>query len=216
MWYITIVPTKSIINSDEPDMAFQTGRQCENVRKQYYTHEKLEKILSRLQTSPRKITGFIYTANGHDFIISKKWNRTAAFYRYNTNEAHSSTTHIIQHDSVSWPGTFIRCKVDEQISHSFCLAMKLGYVNPQNNRYWPAENQILIQKVPLHNVKFGLQCAISVYKISEPIFIETMNLQQYVTHILTPFFEHLYNCRRTYPFFQQDSVKIQTTILCFI
>jgi len=43
-----------------------------------------------------------------------------------------------------------------------------------------------------------------------------MNLQQYVTHILTLFFEHLYNCRRTYPFFQQHSVKIQTTILCFI
>jgi len=89
-------------------------------------------------------------------------------------------------------------------------------VNPQNNRYWHAKNQILTQKVPLHNVKFDLQCAISVYKISEPIFIETLNLQQYITHILTLFVEHLYNCRRTYPFFQQDSVKIQTTRLRFI
>lgn len=43
-----------------------------------------------------------------------------------------------------------------------------------------------------------------------------MNLQQYVTHILTLFYEQLSNCRRTYPFFQQDSVKIQTTRLCFI
>lgn len=31
-----------------------------------------KKIWSRLETSPRKIIGFIYTANGHVFIISKK------------------------------------------------------------------------------------------------------------------------------------------------
>jgi len=63
---------KSIINSDEPDMAFQTGRQCENARKQYHAHGNPEKIWSRLETSPRMIIGFTYTANGHVFIIRKK------------------------------------------------------------------------------------------------------------------------------------------------
>jgi hypothetical protein len=87
-WYLTTVPTKSIINSGETDMAFQTGRQCENATKQYHTHEKLEKIWSWLETSRRKINGFTYKDNGHVFIISKKWNRTVVFHRYNINEAH--------------------------------------------------------------------------------------------------------------------------------
>jgi hypothetical protein len=45
-----------------------------------------------------------------------------------------------------------------------------GYVNSQNNRHWPAENPMLIQKVPLHDIKFGVCGAMSANKITEPIF----------------------------------------------
>jgi len=67
-------------------------------------HEKLEKIWSRLETSPRKINGFTYTANGHVFIISKKWNRTVAFHQYNTNDAHKlyNTYHTAWLSFITW------------------------------------------------------------------------------------------------------------------
>jgi len=77
-----------------------------------------------------------------------------------------------------------------------------GYVNCQNYRYQSTENPGLIHKVPLHDIKNGVQYAESNWGIMGPIFffLETINSHWYVTHIVTPF---LYICpftRDTVPF----------------
>ena len=54
------------------------------------------------------------------------------------------------------------------------LATKLGFisgdaVNPQNNRYWSAENPTLIPEVLLHGFNIGMRCAMSVTRVIGPI-----------------------------------------------
>ena len=41
-----------------------------------------------------------------------------------------------------------------------------GYVNSQNNRYWYAENDMLIPRLPLLDVMVGVCCAMSGTKIT--------------------------------------------------
>jgi hypothetical protein len=40
-----------------------------------------------------------------------------------------------------------------------------GYEYSQNNRYWCAENYMLIREAPLHGGKFGVWCAVSATRI---------------------------------------------------
>jgi hypothetical protein len=47
-----------------------------------------------------------------------------------------------------------------------------GYVNLQNNRYWPTNEPNIIHEVPLHDSKTGVWCAISRRGIIGPIFFK--------------------------------------------
>jgi hypothetical protein len=89
-----------------------------------------------------------------------------------------------------------------------------GYVNSQNNRYWSAENPHSIHKVPLHDVKFEVWCAISAHRIHGPVFFqETINSERYVRVILNPFFRELTEEEKTYRNFyarQRNSVHRQS------
>jgi hypothetical protein len=51
-----------------------------------------------------------------------------------------------------------------------------GYVNPQNTRTWYDENPHAVHQTPLHDIKIGVRCAVSVRRIIGPIFYhETVN-----------------------------------------
>jgi hypothetical protein len=53
-----------------------------------------------------------------------------------------------------------------------------GYVNSQNNRYWSAENQHSVHKVPFHDVKIGVWCAISAHRIIGPVFFRELTEEE--------------------------------------
>jgi hypothetical protein len=131
--------------------------------------KKLEKIGSRLETSPsRSLTEQMGLSS------SSVQNKTQVlrFHLHNTNKAHKiyNTYHI---SFVNW---YLDGVHGRQIDFTLILFSDetwfhcSGYENSQNNRYWPAENPVLIQKVPLHDIKFGVWCAMSANKIVEPIF----------------------------------------------
>lgn len=71
-----------------------------------------------------------------------------------------------------------------------------GYVNCQNSRFWSAD-------MSLHGVKV---CN-NVTAITGPVPSKTTNSHHYVTHVLTPFFGHLSNCR-TYAAFSKMMLEI--------
>lgn len=51
----------------------------------------------------------------------------------------------------------------------------------------------------------------SVTRFTGPIWLpETLNLHQYVTHVLMPSFEHMFNCKRTFHF-ASNAVKQLTS-----
>jgi hypothetical protein len=45
-----------------------------------------------------------------------------------------------------------------------------AYINSQNNRHWSTENPDALHEVPLHDLKLGIWCAISVQKVTGPMF----------------------------------------------
>jgi len=69
------------------------------------------------------------------------------------------------------------------------------------------ENPVLIHKVPLHDVKNGVQYAEFNWGIMGPVFLffETINLHWYVTHIVTPFLYYKRSCA----LFQHDSATAE-------
>jgi hypothetical protein len=51
-----------------------------------------------------------------------------------------------------------------------------GYVNSQHTRIWSDENPHAVHQTPLHDIKIGVWCAVSVKRIIGPIFYhETVN-----------------------------------------
>jgi hypothetical protein len=81
-----------------------------------------------------------------------------------------------------------------------------GEVNFWNNQYWSAENPKFIHKLPFHDERIGVWCAISAYRIIGPIFYDdTVNAARYVNNILSPFFAKLTEEKRLYSVLQLDS-----------
>jgi hypothetical protein len=86
-----------------------------------------------------------------------------------------------------------------------------GYVNPQKTGIWSDENPHAVYQTPLHDIKIGVWCAVSVRRIIGPIFYhETVNSDRHVRNILVPFFEQLNDDERQYVYFQQDSATAHT------
>jgi hypothetical protein len=62
-------------------------------------------------------------------------------------------------------------------------------LNSQNNWYWGAENPRCIHKLPLHDEKIGVWCAISASRIIGHIFYnDTLNGARYVNKTQSQFF----------------------------
>ena len=88
------------------------------------------------------------------------------------------------------------------------------HVNSQNSRYWSAENPMLCQKVPLHDVMFGVWCATGTTRIIWPfVLLQTLQSHQYITHILTPLSIHPpHHHKRIHAFSQQ--LTMQKNLIC--
>jgi hypothetical protein len=81
-----------------------------------------------------------------------------------------------------------------------------GYINSQNNRYWSTENPYAVYEVPLHDLKVGVWCAISVRRTIQPMsFHKTINSERYVRLILSLFFSQLTDEEKLYGHFVQDN-----------
>jgi len=59
----------------------------------------------------------------------------------------------------------------KQRPHPVCLVTNHGFIrlNSQNNRYWSQESPVIIHKVPLHDLKVGVQYNVTATKITGPI-----------------------------------------------
>jgi hypothetical protein len=76
---------------------------------------------------------------------------------------------------------------------------------------------MLIPAMSLHDVRFGLWCAVSATRIIGPTsFYESTDSRTYVTHILTPLFEYVFVYKKTRSFYQQqsESVNIENNYVC--
>jgi hypothetical protein len=83
-----------------------------------------------------------------------------------------------------------------------------GYVNSQNARVWAAENPHVYHEEPLHPLKVGVWCAISIRWIMGPIFFEeTVNMQVYM-NIFNTFVSQLDDEELQRGFFQQDGATL--------
>jgi len=59
----------------------------------------------------------------------------------------------------------------------------------------------LIPEAQLYGIKFGVWCALSAARTTGPIFLDTINSNQYVvTHIVTTIFVHLSDYERAHAF----------------
>lgn len=64
-----------------------------------------------------------------------------------------------------------------------------GYITRQNNRCYSTENHDTLHEVPLQNLKFGVRLVRRGYLGS--YYFTIINIEYYVTWILSPFFGHL-------------------------
>lgn len=64
------------------------------------------------------------------------------------------------------------------------------YVNSQNHKYSSTKNFHAVHKVPLHDLKVWVWCAIRAWRITRPMFFKN-NSKCYVKLILTPFFNQV-------------------------
>jgi hypothetical protein len=65
--------------------------------------------------------------------------------------------------------------------------------------------------MPIHSEKVGVWCALSLRRITGPIFFhETVNSDRYVNNILSPFFNQLTDEETQYGYFQQDNATAHT------
>jgi hypothetical protein len=54
------------------------------------------------------------------------------------------------------------CGLKEHRAYSFSGTLKLlGYVNSRSKMYWAAENPVFIHDMSLHDITFGVWCAMS-------------------------------------------------------
>jgi hypothetical protein len=60
-----------------------------------------------------------------------------------------------------------------------------GYVDTQNNMCWSAESPIVVHEVVLHDVKFGMWCAVSATMTTAPH--KTINQLESASHCDTIF-----------------------------
>jgi hypothetical protein len=95
---------------------------------------------------------------------------------------------------------------DEAHFHVTCC------VNSQNTGIWSDENPHVIHQIPLHDVKFGVCCAVSARRIIGAIFYHgTANSDRCVRSTLEPFYEQLTDDERQYGYFQQDDATARNS-----
>jgi hypothetical protein len=88
------------------------------------------------------------------------------------------------------------------IPQLFCSVIKFIYVFVDTWTLKIANTSM--QKIPFvswHGVKVYMWCVVCNYDYGPVHFSATINLHWYATHILTPFFEHLFIHERTYALF---------------
>jgi len=89
-------------------------------------------------------------------------------------------------------GTFMRCVwINTEYPTLLVLSEEawlhfIRCANSQNNNYWFAENPMLIHDTPLHDVTFGVWCAISAARIGTFPF-HWLNSHRCYTHFDTVF-----------------------------
>ena len=185
-------------------------------RRHVLTVEKLDEIGARLETSPRKSLAQLAQETGVSESSARNAVQLLHERPYEITLVHklNNTDREARRNFVNW---YLHGVHAGEIDPTLILFSGEawfhlgGLVNSQNNRYWSAENPMLIQEVPLHGVQVGVWCAMSATRIIGPIFFsETLNSHRYVTQILTPFFERLSDYERTYAFFQQDNASSRT------
>jgi len=88
-----------------------------------------------------------------------------------------------------------------------------GYENSQNNRYWCAENCMLVREAPLRGCKVGVWCAVSATRIIGLFFFlrETVNL-----HRCDGFFYHCPITTDLNNFCFQQNILRQQRMLCIV
>jgi hypothetical protein len=78
--------------------------------------------------------------------------------------------------------------------------------------HWDTENPHAVHKVPLHDQKVGVWCAVSGRRIIGPLFVyDTVNSERYVNNVLEPFFQTLTEEEKRYAYFQQDNAAVHTS-----
>jgi hypothetical protein len=91
-----------------------------------------------------------------------------------------------------------------------------GNVNSQNNGYWCSENCLAVYEVPVHDLKVRVWNAVSMCKITMPVFFkEIVNSYHYHWLILTPFFRELTQGKMYCYFMHSNATQpIQQTSYC--
>ena len=87
-----------------------------------------------------------------------------------------------------------------------------GYVNSQNMRHYATATPHQYVQQPLHNLKIGVWCAISGFRIITRFFPQTVNAHRYAQNQFYPFVDQLTEDERLYGYFQQDRETAHTTL----
>lgn len=133
-------------------------------------------------------------------IINTNWNKKLVYFH-----PHKTTVLYAFHDSnreaVLWSHTFRPC-MEKWTPHPLCSQTKLGFNsvvpwNPQSNRFWSAENLMLVGELPVQSDKFGV-CG--VLWVRWATFFWHHKFTPRYTHSDTGFFITYPNTRELMPF----------------
>lgn len=84
-------------------------------------------------------------------------------------------------------------------------------MDPQNNRYWCAENAMFIHQKSLHDINGGVWYAMSATSTTGPIFFTQDHKITLVFYTNSDaIFKHLFNYKTTYAILQKDSATAYT------
>ena len=79
-------------------------------------------------------------------------------------------------------------------------------------RHYASENPHQYSEQPLHNLKIGVWCAMSGFRIITRFFHQTVNAERYVQDLFNPFVAELTEDERLYGYFQQDGATAHTAL----
>jgi hypothetical protein len=180
------------------------------------TEEKLTDIQAKLQLSLRKSLWRLAQETDVAYTTAHRATKLLGFRPYRIQEVHR-----IKHTDLNLRITFCNWllhNVHNGISDPNLFFMSdeawfhvSGYVNAQNSRIWDTKNPHVLHQRPLHDIKVGVWCAVSAWRVIGPIFFEdAVNSDRYVSDILEPFFQELTEKDTRYGYFQQDSATAHT------